>query len=100
MGLISRFGAWLDRKFPDRVPVEEVYRSLQGYAQIDVNLAILQKRVDQIAQKLEAFERGAQSFDKTQSEFKDELNKIRAVLAVFNRSKVAPVMPSGEPWKR
>ena len=100
LGLISRLGRWLDARFPQKISAEEVYRSLTAYESVSCRLTSMQIRLDQVSQKLEAFETGARAFDKTLSEVKDELNKVKAVQVIQNRQRVAPVMPSGEPWKR
>lgn len=100
MGIISRIGRWLDSRFPEKISAEEVYKSLTAYARLDAQITSFEMRLDQIGQKLQAFENGAQSFDKELKDVKDELNKVKAIQGVINRQRVAPVMPSGEPWKR
>lgn len=100
MGLISRLGKWIDSRWPEKIAVEEVFRSLTAYAQIETHVIILENSINQFNAKIKAFETGAQSFDKSLTELKDEVNKVKAVQAIANRSRVSPVMPSGEPWKR
>lgn len=100
MGLISRLGAWLDRRFPERVSVEEVMKSLQGYESLRGELMQLAALLKNVQQKQDAFTTGAQAFDKELKELKDEMNKAKAVLSVLTRTTQRPVLSSSEPWKR
>lgn len=100
MNIITRIGMWLDKRFPERISVEEVMKSLQGYESIRSELQVQFQMLRAIEDKQAAFTKGAQAFDKTDHELRDEINKIKATLAILNRSRVQPVMPSGEPWKR
>jgi hypothetical protein len=100
MGMISDFGAWLDRKFPDKINAEDVYKSLAVVAQLQGQMTSFEARLDQIGQKLQAFEIGARAFDKEIRELKDELNKVKAVQVMMNRTNKSPVLSTSEPWKR
>ena len=100
MGIVSRLGAWLDHRFPEKMSADEVMKSLTAYAQLEGQMASFEMRLGQIGQKIEAFTNGAQAFDKDLKEIKDELNKVKAVQVIQNRQRVTPMMPSGEPWKR
>lgn len=100
MGIISRIGAFLDKRFPEKISAEEVYKSLAAYQGLHAEVAILRASFDLIDRRLLAFTTGAQAFDKELREMKDEMNKAKSVLAIMNRTRTAPVMPSGEPWKR
>ena len=100
MGIISRLGAWIDTRFPEKISAEEVMKSLTAYSQLAGQMTSFEMRLDQIGRQIQAFTNGAQAFDRTLSEMKDELNKVKAVQVIQNRQRSAPVMPSGEPWKR
>lgn len=100
MGFVSRLGRWLDTRFPQKISVEEVVKSLTAYNQLGNQLTLMTAEIEQIKQRLLAFETGARAFDKEQREFKDELNKAKAVLSVMNRVRTAPVMDTSQPWKR
>jgi hypothetical protein len=100
MGIVSTIGRWLDSRFPEKISAEEVMKSLQAYARLDGEMASLQMRVDQILQKLTAFETGARAFDKDLREVKDDMNKLKSVMAVMTRTTNKPVLSTSEPWKR
>jgi hypothetical protein len=100
LGIVSRIGHWLDSRFPEKISAEEVMKSLQAYARLDGEMASLQMRVDQILQKLTAFETGARAFDKDLREVKDDMNKLKSVMAVMTRTTNKPVLSTSEPWKR
>lgn len=100
MGFVSELGRWLDNRFPEKINAEEVYRSLSAYENLGVRMVSLEFAIKRIDEKLTAFSTGAQSFDKEQREFKDEINKIKAVLMVQKAQTVRPVLNGAEPWKR
>ena len=111
MGMIARFGQWLDKRFPEKINADEVYRSLTAYNGIAVEQTVLALKIDQLTVKLESFSNGARAFDeqlkadkaellKEINFLKDEMNKAKAVLSVMNKVRTTPVLKSSEPWKR
>lgn len=100
MGIVSRIGKWLDKRFPEKVSVDEVIRSLEGYQTVNGEIVKLTLELVNIRQRLDAFENGARAFEKDLKAQVDEMNKAKAVLAVMNRTRTAPVMNTSEPWKR
>lgn len=100
MGIVSRIGRWLDTRFPERISVEEVTKSLVAYEQLGAQFTMFAAELKALRQKQDAFTTGAQSFDKELRELKDEMNKAKAVLSVMNRTRTTPVMSTSEPWKR
>lgn len=100
MGLVSKLGRWLDTRFPEKISADEVYRSLQGYASLNDHFIVMDGKLVYITQKLQAFENGARAFEKELKAQTDEMNKAKAVIAMMQRTRVQPIIPSGEPWKR
>lgn len=100
MGIISKIGRWIDHRFPERIPVEEVYKSLAAYSQLSLEMQMLKQMLTQCQQRLDAFERGARAFDNDLALMKDEMNKAKTVLAMMNKMRTTPVLNSSEAWKR
>lgn len=100
MGIVSRIGKWLDTRFPEKISTYDVMRSLEGYQSIKGEILQLTLELVNVRQRLDAFETGARSFDKDLKTVVDEMNKAKAVLAVMNRTRTAPIMNTSEAWKR
>lgn len=98
MGMISTFGRWLDMKFPDQIPADEVYRSLTAYTGVATQVISLEAQMRLLSNRIDAYENGARAFDKELTTFKDKLNTLETVMKLKPQS---PVTLSGkEPWKR
>lgn len=100
MGVVSRLGKWLDSRFPERISVEEVVKSLTAYSQLDTKLSILEASLRLVEQRLKSFENGAHAFDVEISGLKDEMNKAKVVIAMTQKLNQRPVLNTSEPWKR
>jgi len=98
VGLISDLGRWIDRKFPDKIPAEEVYRSLTAYTGVATQVISLETQLRLLAQRMTSYETGARAFDDSLKIQKDKLNTLETVMKMRPQT---PVTLSGkEPWKR
>lgn len=93
MGIISRLGRWLDVRFPEKINAEEVRVSLKAYENIASKILLLEARIDSQNHLLE------QNLSAVK-ELQDEMNKAKVVIAMTQQMRQAPVMKSGEAWKR
>lgn len=98
MGWISDLGHWIDAKFPDKIPAEEVYRSLTAYTGVATQVIMLETQVKLLTNRIDAYENGARAFDGELTKTKDKLNTLETVMKLRPQT---PVTLSGkEPWKR
>lgn len=98
MGLISDFGRWVDRKFPDKISADEVYRSLTAYTGVATQVIALESRMNILDLKIKSYETGARSFDDALKIQKDKLNTLETVMKL--RPQTPVTLNGKEPWKR
>lgn len=96
MGIISRFGKWLDTRFPEKISLDAVTGTIDGLV-FDVN----EMKNNNLLFKHSENRKAIAELDVKILELKDDINKIKAILQFRQQQQTKmPDMSGAVPWKR
>lgn len=97
MGIVSRFGAWLDRKFPDKVNAADV---LSEFLTLRAAVNQLSEGQDNFAKRISELENKGVSQEQL-TDLKDDINKIKAIMQLKQKQSVEmPNLTGATAWRR
>lgn len=101
MGLISRFGEWLDRLTEKKVTESEIDNYLQ---QINNRISLLYQDLNRLSTNIVDPTPSIEKIREDHLKMRDELNAIKALMKIGGLRPPGPAMrqnfDGSEPWKR
>lgn len=105
MGIITRFGHWLDTRFPEKISADIVHEKLERYFRdlsgINQHLTHVENITTVQTTRIEALEAQLKMALEVVGAFKDDMNKVKTIMQVKQSGQSRmPNLTGSEAWKR
>ncbi len=101
LGLVSRFGKWLDTRFPAKIRTEEVIAAMTAWSKVSETIASFESRLVLIEERLHRIEVGLPDTLAEVNKLKTDMTTVKAWAQL--KQKQASNMPDltgAKPWAR